>query len=50
VLLDLDIGLIDAVGIVGDVQGRSTPCIELWSIVLDPAKHRRMVDPYATFL
>ena len=38
-----------AVGIVGAVQVRSTPFIEFWSIGLDPAKHRRMVDPHATF-
>jgi hypothetical protein len=31
------------------VQVRSTPFIECWSIGLDPAKRRRMVDPPATF-
>jgi hypothetical protein len=37
------------VGIGGDVQVPSTPLIECWGIALDPAKHRRMVDPPATF-
>jgi len=48
-LLKLGLGLIHAVGIVGDVQVCSTPLIECWSIGLDPAKRRRMVDPPATF-
>jgi VanZ like family len=27
----------------------STPLIEFWSVVLDPTKHRRMIDPHAAF-
>jgi hypothetical protein len=41
--------LINAVGIVGEVQVRSTPLSQFWSLGPDPATHRRMVDPHATF-
>jgi len=44
-----DVPLIDAVGIVGDAQVRSTPSVECWSIALDPVKYGRLIDREAPF-
>ena len=49
-LLDLDIGLINAIGIVGDVQVWLTLLVEFWSVVLDPAEHGCMVNLNTSFL
>src|SRR5262247_4428509 len=49
VLLDLDIGFIHAVGIVGHVQVWSAPFVEFGGIALDPAKYGRMIDGDASF-
>src|SRR5262245_21845261 len=43
-LLNLDIGFIHAVRIVGRPQRWPTPPVQLWRIPLDPAEHRRMID------
>ena len=48
-LFNPDVRLIDAVGIVGEAQVRSTPSVEFGRIALDPAKHGRMIDGDASF-
>jgi hypothetical protein len=44
-----DLGRIDTVGIVGDAQVWSTPLVEFGGLMLDPAKHGRMIDGDASF-
>jgi hypothetical protein len=48
-LLNLDVRLINATGIVGAVQVRPIPLIQLWRIALYPAKDGRMIDKDASF-
>jgi hypothetical protein len=45
-LLNPNIPLIHTVQVVGRPQIRTTPPVQLRRVVLDPAKHRGVVDPY----
>jgi len=48
-LLDLDVGLIDTVGIMGAFQVRSTPLVEFRGVALNPAKRGCIIDSQAAF-
>ena len=43
-LFDLDIGLVDAEGIVRRFQPRPAPLLQFGGIALDPTKDRGMID------
>jgi hypothetical protein len=49
-LFDLDVCLIDAIGVVRLGEMRTTPLVEIRRVALHPAKHRRMIDGDPTLL